>query len=155
VLEMSLMTRTPALRMLLVAAAAVVAAAVPASAGLGLPVALPAAQQQVSTPVSSHSLSAGAHGADVCNAVATPALPSLPVPPVPIPVPLPALPSASAAADTCVHAGLDGVSASLDGDAAGSQIGAAASAEAPDVGKAGSDAKGILETIVDTLFGWI
>lgn len=161
--------RTPAMKWLLAAGAALVAVAVPASAGLGLPI---GTGQHIDTPVSSTDLSASDQGADLCNGVSTPALPPLPatpaVPalPVPVPVPVPSapsLPTLSAASDACVHAGLDGASASIGGDAAGSHIGAGAQANSPvDAGQAVSDAKstadgakGFFDSLVDTLFGWI
>src|ERR1041385_8671867 len=92
--------RTPALKWLLAAGAALVAVAVPASAGLGLPFGL-SAGQHIDTPVSSTDVSASEEGADLCNHVATPALPALPaVPALPVPTPaIPALPTASADAD--------------------------------------------------------
>lgn len=160
--------RTPALKWLLAAGAALVAVAVPVSAGLGLPI---GAGQHVDTPVSSTDVSASEQGADLCNSIGTPALPSLPVPavptpPLPLPVPVPAVPSLptpSAGADACIHAGLDGASASIGADAAGSHLGAGAQADSPvDAGQVASDAqatageaKGFFENLVDTLFGWI
>lgn len=161
--------RTPALKWLLAAGAALVAIAVPASAGLGLPIALPSAGQHVDTPVSSTDLSASESGVDTCNGIATPALPALPAAPavpVPLPVPtpaLPALPTPSANAKACVHAGLDGASASVGGDAAGQPIGIGAHADSPvdaekavgDAQSVASQAQGFFEGLVDTLFGWI
>jgi hypothetical protein len=161
--------RTPALKWILAAGAALVAAAVPASAALGLPIALPSSGQHVDTPVGSTDLSASEQGIDTCNGVATPALPALPAAPalpVPLPVPtpaLPALPTPSASTNACVHAGLDGASASIDGDAAGHPIGAGAQADSPvdaekavgDAQSAASAAQGFFEGLVDTLFGWI
>ena len=144
---MSLQTRKPALRLLLAAAAVLVAAA-PASATLGLPEALPTAAERIDTPVSSHEVILGGSGADACNSVYTPALPALPVPPLPVPVPVP---SPSAAADSCIHAGTDGVSASASADAAGSHAEAAAGADAPDT----EGAQGFLSGLIDALFGWM
>lgn len=156
--------RTPAMKWLLAAGAALVAIAVPASAGLGLPIAA-STGQHIDTPVSSTDLSAGDDGVDACNKVYTPALPplpALPTPPLPVPLPVsaPSVPDLSAAANACTHAGLDGASASVDGDAAGSHIGAGAQADAP-VGEVASqaqsaagEAQGFFDSLVDTILGW-
>jgi hypothetical protein len=89
--------------------------------------------------------------------------PPPPPPPPPLPVAAPSVPDLSAGANVCTHAGLDGASASIDGDAAGSHIGAGAQANAPvdagqvvgDAQSTAGEAKGFFDTLVDTLFGWI
>ena len=174
---------TPA-RLLFMSALAVIAVAAPASALLGLPIALPSADQRLDTPAGYADISAGEQGADACIDLATPnlpipaapslpALPSLPLP-VPVAVPavpaVPALPSASAGAETCVSAGLDGASASVGADAAGMHAGTGIEASSPvseeqlasTVGEAQSavastteESKGFFEQVYETLFGWM
>jgi hypothetical protein len=175
---------TPGLRLLFASAVAVLAVAAPASALLGLPIGLPSVDQQIDTPAGSVDLSAGEQGADACVDLATPnlpipaapsvpALPSLPLP-VPVAVPavpaVPALPSTSAGAATCASAGLDGVSANVDSNAAGIQTGTGIEASSPiseepiastvgeaqsAVGSTADESKGFFDGLFETLFGWM
>lgn len=159
--------RMPSPRVLLASVAALLAVAAPATALFGLPVALPSAQQQIDTPVGSIDASASEQGVASCADLytpAAPALPSVPSLPVPVPVPaVPALPSTSAAANACYGAGLDGAYANADLDAAGSHVGTGIEAQSPmsqeelesTVDETTGEAKGFLEGIIDTLFGWI
>lgn len=172
---MSLKTLMPALwKPLLLATAALLAVAAPATALLGLPVGLPSAQQGIETPIGSADVGAGEQGADACYDVATPALPPLPatpaLPALPVPVPVavpavPALPTAMAhgASSSCIHAGLDGASADVGLGAAGQHVGTGLDAGSPvsaeeidatATGAAG-EAQGFFASLVDTLFGWI
>lgn len=176
---MSLKTHLPALwKPLLLATAALVAVAAPATALLGLPIGLPSAQQRVETPAGSADVAAGEQGADLCYGVATPALPSLPAPPalpavpavpaLPVPVPVPAIPAvptsmAYGASASCVHAGLDGASADVGLDAAGQHVGAGIEASSPvspgeidaTASETADEAHGFFASLVDKLFGWI
>jgi hypothetical protein len=171
-------------RLLFASALAVLAVAAPASALLGLPVALPGAEQRIDTPAGYADVSAGEHGADACIDLATPslpipaapslpALPSLPLP-LPVPVPavpaVPAIPSPSAGAETCVAAGLDGASASVAADANGVHAGTGIEASSPvseeqlaatvgeaqsAAGSTASESKGFFDQVYETLFGWM
>lgn len=170
---MSLKTHLPALwKPLLLATAALVAVAAPATALLGLPIGLPSAQQSVDTPVGSADVSASEQGAGLCSDLATPALPALPaapaLPSLPVPVPVPAIPAvptsmAYGASSSCIHAGPDGAYADLGVDAAGQHVGTGIEATSPvsydEVDAAASEtageAQGFFESLVDTLFGWI
>ncbi|MHB1261779.1 MAG: hypothetical protein ACYC2H_08690 [Thermoplasmatota archaeon] len=153
----------PAFRMsrfglLLATACALLVVAAPANA---LP-ALPAVNQSIDTPAGRIDASAGEYGARFCSDLATPALPSLPATPA-LPVPVPALPSTSAKADVCASAGLDGASAQAGVVTAVGQAGAAVDAQSPishDEVEALADettgnAKGLLQGLIDTLFGWM
>jgi hypothetical protein len=173
--------RTPGLRMLLASVAAVLAVAAPATALLGLPVALPAADQHIDTPLGSIDASASEQGADACYDLGTPALPvpalpaapalpSLPVP-VPVAVPaVPAIPTPSAASSACVSAGLDGASADIGADAAGIHAGTGIQADSPvpmdqvestvydaqsTAGATAGEATGFFEGLAEMLFGWL
>ena len=166
---MSLQTLMRALRTpLLLATAALVAVAAPAAAILGLPVGLPSTGHRVDTPAGYADVSASEQGADVCYDLATPALPaapSLPSLPVPLPVSVPAIDTSAAYAGSksCVSAGLDGASADIGVDAAGSHVGTGLSAESPvsqaqidqAVAETQGEAQGFLDHVIDTLFGWI
>lgn len=177
--------RTPR-RIALLAATALVAVAAPASALLGLPVALPGIDQRVDTPAGSIDAAASGQGASACIDLGTPALPPLPavpalpslpsLPTLPVPVAIPALPSVpavpapSAQAKACASAGLDGASASLDADAAGSRVGTGIDAQTPVpvsavegiaaeaqglASETSGESVGFFEGLMDTLFGWI
>lgn len=152
--------RTPRLGLLFAAACALLVAAAPVNA---LP-ALPAVDQSIDTAAGRIDASAGAHGANVCSDLATPALPALPaVPALPVPVQVPAVPNISAQADTCASAGLDGVSAQAGIDSPLGRAGAGIEAKSPvsqdDVeamaDETTGEAKGFLEGLLDTLFGWM
>lgn len=174
--------RTPGSRLLLASLAAVLAVAAPATALLGLPIALPAVEQHVDTPFGPVDASAGEQGAGICYDLATPAvpvpalpaLPALPSLPLPVPIPavpaLPALPTPSAATNACVAAGLDGASADVGADAAGIHVGTGIQADSPvpmdqvestvgeaqsTAGSAAGAATGFFEDLVETLFGWL
>ena len=168
--------RTPR-RMVLLVSAALLAVAAPASALLGLPVALPSAEQHVDTPAGSIDAYASEQGASTCADLGTPALPSLPsapsVPSLPLPVSVPSVPQVpypSASGQACASAGTDGASASLGANAAGSYVGTGIDAQTPipvsEVeGIAGqaeglatetsNESVGFFEGLIDTLFGWI
>lgn len=152
--------RTPRIGLLLATACALLLVAAPANA---LP-ALPSIEQGIDTAAGRVDASAGAHGANACYDLATPALPALPaVPTLPVPVQVPAVPNVSAQADSCVSAGLDGVSynsgidtplgrheAGIDADAPISQDEVEAMAD-----ETTGEAKGFLDSLIDTLFGWM
>ena len=160
--------RMPSLRVILAAGAALLAVAVPSSALLGLPVALPSADQHIDTPAGSIDASASEQGADLCADLynpALPAVPALPVPSLPVPVPMPALPAVptvSAGADACASAGLDGVYADVGADAQGTHVGTGIEAQSPvsqqqiesTASETTSEAKGFFEGLIDSLFGW-
>lgn len=168
--------RTPSLKLMMAALGAIVAVAAPASALLGLPVGLPAIDQQVDTPAGGATVAAGESGAATCVDLGTPALPPLPavpaLPPLPVAVPLPglpavpALPTPSAAADACVTAGPQGASADVGIDAAGTHVGTGIDAESPvpagtveaaeaAATDASHEAGSFLDDLIETLFGWI
>lgn len=173
--------RTPG-RLLLASLAAVLAVAAPATALFGLPVALPAAEQHIDTPLGPVDASASEQGANACYDLATPyvpvpalpAVPALPSLPVPIAVPavpsVPAIPTPSAGSNACVSAGLDGASADIGADAAGIHAGTGIQASSPvpmdqvestvaeaqsTAGATAGEATGFLEGLADMLFGWL
>lgn len=171
--------RMPGLRMLLASVAAVLAVAAPATALFGLPVALPAADQHVDTPLGSIDASASEQGANTCYDLGTPALPALPaapaLPALPVPVPVavpavPAIPTPSAASNACVSAGLDGASADIGADAAGIHAGTGIQADSPvsmdqvestvydaksQAGSTAGEATSFLDDLTEMLFGWL
>lgn len=151
--------RMPRFGFLLAAACAVVAVAAPATA---LPD-LPAVDQRIDTAAGRIEASASGHGAKACSDLATPSLPSLPHVPLPVPVAIPALPTTAAKADACASAGFDGASAQAGVVTAGGHLGTAAEAKSPIsppeveavADGATGDAKGLLQGLIDTLFGWM
>lgn len=169
---MSPLTHMPAFRMprpgvLLAALATVLAVAAPASALLGLPVSLPSADERIDTPVGYVEAAASEQGASTCYDLATPALPALPavpaLPALPVPVPaVPAIPTPSAASASCVSAGLDGASADLGIDAAGSHVSTGIQADSPvsaeeidaTASQTTSEATGFFEGLMDKVLGW-
>jgi len=151
----------PALKLptlLVVAGAALVAVALPASAVLGLPVSLPSAGQHIDTPVGSIDADASENGASACADLATPALPAIPAVPLPLPVPVPAVPDLGAASKDCASAGLDGASASAGAQAAGLSAGTGADVDTSAVHGAAeqssSAATGFFQGIIDTVMSW-
>ncbi|HUR25147.1 MAG TPA: hypothetical protein VM327_03925 [Candidatus Thermoplasmatota archaeon] len=174
---------TPA-RLLFASTMAILAVAAPASALLGLPIALPSAGQHIDTAVGSADVSASEQGVDACYDLAAPALPipaapALPaVPSLPLPVPVavpalpavPAIPSTSAGTASCVSAGLDGASADISADAAGSHVGTGFEATSPvseeqlastigeaqaAAGSTAAESTSFFDGLMDTLFGWM
>lgn len=158
--------RMPSLRVLLAGVTALLAVAAPASALPGLPVDLPGVEQRIDTPVGRIDAAASEGGVASCADLATPALPAPPsLPALPVPVAVPAVPAipTSAAANLCYGAGLDGAYADADLDAAGARVATGIEAKSPvsedeldaTVDETAGQAKGFLEGILDTLFGWM
>ena len=157
--------RMPSRGLLLATLGALLAVAAPATALLGLPVAMPSAQQQIDTPAGSIDASASEQGVASCADLYTPAVPALPsVPSLPVPVPaVPAVPTPSAGANACYGAGLDGAYADASLDAAGSHVAYGIDAKSPvsqeqlesTVDETSHETQGFLQGIIDTLFGWI
>lgn len=152
--------RTPRAGLLFAAACALLAVAAPATA---LP-SLPVVHQGIDTAAGRIEASAGEQGARICSDLATPALPSLPAAPaLPVPVAVPTLPTLAAKADACAAAGLDGASAQAGVGTALGHATAGIEAESPvsqdDVeavaDETAHDAKGLVQSLIDTLFGWM
>lgn len=162
--------RTLRLGLLMATFGALVAVASPATALPGLP-ALPSVDQRIDTPAGGIDASASEQGAALCSDLSTPTLPAVQfpaVPSLPVPVAVPAVPalptsSVSAAAGSCVSAGLDGASINADINAAGAQAGTGIAAESPisqqeleaTVDETTGEAHGFFEGIIETLFGWM
>jgi hypothetical protein len=157
--------RMPSRGLLMATVGALLAVAAPATALLGLPVAMPSAQQQIDTPAGSIDASASEQGVASCADLYSPAVPALPsVPSLPVPVPaVPAVPTPSAGANACYGAGLDGAYADASLDAAGSHVSYGIDAKSPvsqeqlesTVDETSNEVQGFLQGIIDTLFGWI
>jgi hypothetical protein len=164
--------QTPAFRttriafLVATAACALLAAAAPANALPGLPIAVPTVQQSVATPAGSIDASAGEQGASFCSDLYTPSLPPLPaVPALPLPmqVPIPAVPTTAANANLCASAGLDGASADAGIDSAVAHAHTGVDAQSPVsvgeveglAGETAGHATGFFESLYNALFGWM
>jgi hypothetical protein len=134
----------------------VLAAAIPASALLGLPVAVPAIGQHVDTPLGTIDANASEDGASACADLATPALPAIPA--LPLPVAVPQVPDVGAASNDCVSAGLDGAHANLGAQAAGTSAQAGADVDTSQAHQAAEEtvhhSGGFLQDLIDSVMSW-
>jgi hypothetical protein len=143
---------------------AVLAAAVPASAALGLPIGLPSVGQHIDTPLGPVDADASENGASACADLATPALPALPaVPslPLPVPVAVPAVPAVGAATQDCASAGLDGAHAQVGAQAAGLSASTGADVDTSPAHQAvdgatqtASESSGFFQGLLDSIMSW-
>ena len=144
--RMSRMTAYAGLGALTLLAVAGMASAIP----LGL-------AQDLHTPAGSASASYADYAANACISPSTPALPAVPaVPAVPLPLPvalpMPSVGQVSGAATVCADASPDGISASIDADAAGHHIGTGADVDTSKEHEAAKGAVGAVQGFFEGLY---